>query len=141
MDYTMMGDSVNLAARSEGVNKEYKTYTMISQFTYEQAKDHIETRELDLIRVVGKNEPIIIYEVLGAKGQMDDKIREILPHFNQGIIHYRNWNWEDGIACFEKALSIDGEDGPSGTYLKRCKFFLETPPNNDWDGVYSMQSK
>ena len=85
MDYTMMGDSVNLAARLEGVNKQYGTYTMISEFTYEQARDFIEVRELDRIRVVGKKEPVKIYELLGKKGEMDEKVREILPTFNDGL--------------------------------------------------------
>ncbi len=104
MDYTMMGDSVNLAARLEGVNKQYKTYTMISQFTYEQAKEGIEVRELDLIRVVGKKEPVRIYEVLGEKGQIDENVRNILPHFNQGISHYRKWEWKEAIECFKKSI-------------------------------------
>ena len=90
MDYTMMGDSVNLAARLEGVNKQYQTSTMISQFTYEMAKDGIEARELDSIRVVGKKEPIKIYELLGGKGEMDDFVRLILPHFQKGLEHYKN---------------------------------------------------
>jgi adenylate cyclase len=141
MDYTMMGDSVNLAARLEGVNKQYKTYTMISQFTYEHAKEGIETRKLDSIRVMGKKEPVDIYEVLGKKGEMDENIREILSLFNQGIGHYEQRQWQEGITCFEQALKIHPEDGPSSTYLERCRGFLETPPPDEWDGVYSMLSK
>ena len=82
MDYTMMGDSVNLAARLEGVNKHYKTSTMISESTYEQAKDGIEARELDLIRVVGKHEPVKIYELLGIQGEISTNLKQVNPIFH-----------------------------------------------------------
>ena len=141
MDYTMMGDSVNLAARLEGVNKEYKTYTMISEFTFEQTKDFIEVRELDIIRVVGKSEPVTIYELLGKSGEMEDAIREILPYYMDGLDHYRNWDWEKAITCFEKALEINDNDGPSLTYFERCILFQNKPPAKDWDGVFVMKSK
>ena len=141
MDYTMMGDSVNLASRLEGVNKQYQTYTMISEFTYEMAKDEIEVRELDSIRVIGKKEPVKIYELLGKKGEMDDFIRLILPHFREGLGHYKSKNWEEGINCFEKALNLFEDDGPSLTYFERCITFQIHPPPPDWDGVFAMRTK
>jgi adenylate cyclase len=91
--------------------------------------------------VVGKKEPVRIYEVLGEKGQIDENVRNILPHFNQGISHYRKWEWKEAIECFKKALKIHEDDGPSQTYLKRCITFLETPPPDNWDGVFSMTTK
>ncbi|MBL4665222.1 MAG: CHASE2 domain-containing protein [Nitrospinaceae bacterium] len=141
MDYTMMGDSVNLAARLEGVNKQYRTYTMISQFTYEQVKEDIEVRELDLIRVVGKNEPVRIFEVLAKKGELSEEFQEILPIFNEGLDHYRNRRWEEGIQCFEKVLARNEDDGPSLTYFERCINFQTQPPADDWDGVFGMTTK
>ena len=141
MDYTMMGDSVNLAARLEGVNKQYRTYTMISEYTYEQAKDDVEVRELDLIRVVGKNEPVRIFELLAKKGELSGSFQEILPVFNEGLDHYRNRRWEEGIQCFEKVLALDEEDGPALTYFERCITFQAQPPPDDWDGVFGMTTK
>lgn len=141
MDYTMMGDSVNLAARLEGVNKQYKTETMISEFTYAMVKEQIETRELDRIRVVGKSEPIKIYEVLGRKGELNPQIRDILPLFHQGLQHYSKREWQEALAFFEKVLKIHEKDGPSLTYRQRCIDYQLNPPQDDWDGVYEMQSK
>ena len=140
-DYTMIGDPVNVAARLEGVNKQYYTYTMLSEFTYELAKDDIEARELDSIRVVGKKEPIKIYELLGRKGEIEDHIRLILPHFQEGLEHYKNQRWEEGITCFENALNLYEDDGPSLTYFERCITFQHHPPPPDWDGVFAMRTK
>lgn len=141
MDYTMMGDSVNLAARLEGVNKQYKTFTILSEFTYELAKNDIEARELDLIRVIGKKEPIKIYEVLGRKGELDDLMRVTLPHFKEGLKYYKNWQWDKAINSFERALSIHEGDGPSLVYFERCIAFKKNPPRPDWDGVFAMKTK
>jgi len=141
MDYTMMGDSVNLSARLEGVNKQYKTETMISQFTYEGAKDYIEVRELDLIRVVGKNEPVKIFELLDRKGKVDPKKMEVLNFYNQGYELYKNRMWNEAAECFEKALTIDETDGPSLTFFERCITFQVHPPSDEWDGVFSMGVK
>jgi len=140
-DYTMIGDPVNVASRLEGVNKQYQTYTILSEFTYDLAKNDIEARELDSIRVVGKQEPVKIYEPLGRKGEMDESIRLILPHFREGLEHYINQRWEEGITCFENALNQYEDDGPSLTYFERCIMFQHHPPPSDWDGVFSMRTK
>ncbi len=141
MDYTMMGDSVNLSARLEGVNKQYKTETMISQFTYEQAKDFVEVRELDLIRVVGKREPVKIYELLDKKGGVDSNKKEVLKFFDQGYELCKERKWNEAAECFEKALTFDESDGPSLTFFERCITFQIHPPSDDWDGVFSMGVK
>ena len=141
MDYTMMGDSVNLAARLEGVNKKYGTEILISQFTFEHLNGAMQTRELDRIRVVGKSEPVTIYEVLSKKGDLKSPMREILPLFQQGRKLYCNRHWEEALVCFEKALVIDATDGPSLVYRQRCINFRTQPPKEDWDGVHDILSK
>lgn len=140
MDYTIMGDSVNLASRLEGVNKMYGTHSMISEFTYAHAKDHIEAREIDMIRVVGKTEPVRIYELLGKKGELDEQMKQILPVFAEGLQYYRNQQWKEAIDCFEKALAIKQDDNPSLTYFERCLALQNNPPPS-WDGVFTMTSK
>ena len=141
MDYTMMGDVVNLAARLEGVNKFYQTFTMISQSTYDLAKDDIDTRQLDVIRVVGKKEPISVYEVLERKNQTSSEKSGVVEKYLKALKLYEERNFADASKEFEKVLAIDPDDGPSLTYVKRCGVFLETPPEKDWDGVYTFTEK
>ena len=141
MDYTMMGDVVNLAARLEGVNKFYQTFTMIPQSTYELAKDDIDTRQLDIIRVVGKKEPISVYEVLERKNQTSSEKSGVVEKYLKALKLYEERNFADASKEFEKVLAIDPDDGPSQTYVKRCGVFLETPPEKDWDGVYTFTEK
>ncbi len=142
MNYGMNGDSVNLAARLEGVNKEYGTFTLISESTYEQARDFIETREIDYVRVIGRTNPTRIYELLGKKGFMDDPILEILPLYNEGLKFYKESKWREAIAYFQKALEEHPEDGPSLTLLKRCQLLQkDSQMEKDWDGIYSISSK
>jgi adenylate cyclase len=141
MNYGMNGDSVNLAARLEGANKEYGTFTIISESTYEPAKNFIEARELDSIRVVGRATPVKIFELLGKKGSMDKTIRSILPLYNTALELYREGKWDEAITHFEKVLEKRPEDGPSQTLLNRCRLLETSFPKKDWDGVYSMPSK
>jgi len=141
MDYTMMGDSVNLASRLEGANKQYHTYITISESTYEQTKDDIEVRELDLIRVVGKIQPVKIYELLGRTGEIEPALNSILPLYYEGLIHYKNRRWNAGAKSFENLLGINENDGPSLTYFERCIAFSNNPPPEDWDGIFGMIGK
>ncbi len=141
MDYTMMGDSVNLAARLEGVNKQYGTYDMFSQFTYEQVKEDVEVRELDLIRVVGKSEPVRIYQLLCRKGELDEETAKINDLYAKGLENYRNQEWDDALDNFGAVLELSEKDGPSLTFFERCLLFQKEPPPADWDGVFSMKTK
>jgi adenylate cyclase len=141
MDYTMMGDTVNTAARLEGVNKVYRTYTMISDATYISAKNGIFVRELDSVNVLGKKEPVGIYEVLGYPDEIDDVLKSVVELYAQGLGAYRNQDWDEAISFFSAALSAHPNDGPSQTMLSRCKAFKITPPGEGWDGAFAMTTK
>lgn len=141
MDYTIMGDAVNLAARLESGAKQYKVYTMISQDTLAEAGDIIETRELDVTRVVGKEEPVKVYEIIGRKNEVDPERMKVVEKFTQGIGLYKSMRWDEALTAFQLALDIDPVDGPSIVYLDRCEEFRENPPPEGWDGVYVMKSK
>jgi len=141
MDYTMMGDTVNLAARLEGVNKVYKTFSMISEITYLNAKDFIEARKLDTIRVVGRTQPVTVYELLGKKGSLNNELKKALSLYQEGLDNYILRKWDLAVACFKNVLLIRPEDGPSSTLLERSSLFKINPPPDDWDGVFSVESK
>ncbi|RMF93313.1 MAG: CHASE2 domain-containing protein [Nitrospinota bacterium] len=141
MDYTMMGDAVNLAARLEGANKEYGTMIMLSQATYEAARDDIEVRELDTIRVRGKAEPTTVYELLARKGELSPEQFRLLEWYTAGLAAYRRRQWDEAIQAFREALNVVPTDGPSQTYLQRCQTYKISPPPPDWDGVYNLATK
>ena len=137
----MMGDPVNLAARLEGANKFYKTYSMISDFTYQQVADEVEARELDLIRVVGKREAVRVHELLDRRGRLDEERTELLVRYNQGLDLYKARKFKEAIGAFRGAIEVVPLDGPSLTYIDRCEDYLSQPPPDDWDGVYTLTSK
>ena len=141
MDYTIMGDSVNLAARLECANKFYKNFSMISEFTYKQAAEAIDVRELDTIRVVGKNEPITVYDLIERKNQTSGKMAELVPIYNKGLQLYKDLDFQGAIKVFQSGLKLISQDGPSLTYIERCQDFLENPPPADWDGVFTHTQK
>ena len=139
--YTVMGDTVNLGSRLEGVNKHYGTTMMISEETQKMAADAIETRELDSIRVVGKSEPVRIYELLGRKGEVEGKILETRDRFEKGLAAYRNRDWEQARTCFEACRTLVPDDAPSQVFLERLTSLRENPPGLDWDGVWQFTHK
>ncbi len=141
MNYTVMGDSVNLASRLEGANKHYGTFVMASENTWRATKDRFRYRELDTIRVVGKAEPIRVFELIGTTGVLDDARETVLAAFDKGVSLYRRRRWKEAQGAFASALRVDLEDGPSRTYYSRCRKFLASPPPEDWDGVFTLSSK
>ncbi|MDT8447891.1 MAG: adenylate/guanylate cyclase domain-containing protein [bacterium] len=141
MDYTMMGDAVNLAARLEGANKFYKNYSMISEFTYELAKDDIDVRELDRITVVGKDEPIVVYDLLERKGMTSGIKADVVEAYLNALKYYKAMRFKEAAILFQKVLKIDPNDGPSIVYFERCKQLMKNPPAADWDGIWRLTEK
>ncbi len=139
-DYTVMGDSVNLGSRLEGINKEYGTNIVISEFTYESVKDTLFCRELDSVRVKGKTLPVKIYELLGERKD-SEKLSGFVSAFEEGLVHYRQYQWDEAMSCFKKAIEIRDGDPPSELYIKRCDRLKQNPPETGWDGVYTMTKK
>jgi adenylate cyclase len=139
-DYTVMGDSVNLASRLEGINKEYGTQVVISEFTYERVKDDFFCRELDAVRVKGKVRPVKIFELVCLRSDEDPRI-DIIEPFAQALRHYREQEWERAEEKFNEVLSKIPEDVAAQLYLQRIANLREEPPGPDWDGVFTMKRK
>ena len=139
-DYTVMGDSVNLGSRLEGINKEYGTNIVISEYTYAAVKDTLLCRELDSVRVKGKKLPVKIYELIGDN--KDAALHEdFLRRFEAGLERYKQAQWDEAIAAFKQVLEIRPGDPPSELYIRRCEDLKENPPPLPWDGVFTMTKK
>lgn len=139
--YTALGDSVNLASRLEGLNKEYSTHIILSESTYITLRDtNFLVRELDLIRVKGKLLPVTIYELMGRRETAGDLI-ELAETFTKGHEAYKLRSWREAKRWFETALSRWPDDGPSRVFLARCDEYLAEEPPADWEGIYVMKHK
>ncbi|MGB6624477.1 MAG: adenylate/guanylate cyclase domain-containing protein, partial [Candidatus Acidiferrales bacterium] len=139
--YTAMGDSVNLASRIEGLNKEYSTHIILAESTYIAMRDeNFLVRELDLIRVKGKLLPVTIYELLGRRDAAGDLV-ELCDMFTHGHEIYKMRNWKEAKKWFEKNLARWPKDGPSRVFLERCEEYIAEEPPADWEGVYVMKHK
>ena len=138
--YTVMGDAVNLASRLEGINKNYSTKIIISEFTFAHVKDEFTVRELDWVRVKGKLLPVKIYELVGVK-QVEPRVREALDHFEKGFKEYHNKNFDGALVCFTAVLNKIPDDPPAKLYIERCQEYIQTPPPENWDGVYEFKTK
>ncbi len=140
-DYTVIGDAVNLGARLEGINKVYPTvnHIIISEYTKNEISDNLVTRELDSVRVKGKERPVAIYELVGERDIIVYP-EEFLQHYSNGLNLYKERKWKEAIEEFKKALQ-HRDDEISKMYIKRCKHFIKYPPGEDWDGVFTLKTK
>jgi adenylate cyclase len=140
-DYTVMGDSVNLGSRLEGSNKVYGTNIIASEMTYERVREEILGRELDWVRVKGKDQPVKIYELLARRNQASAAQKALAEKFHSALTEYRQGNWDQGLSAFQLILDNDPHDAPAKLYVERCAVLKKNPPPEDWDGVYTMTTK
>ncbi len=148
MNYTMMGDAVNLAARLESAAKYYGVYTMISGHTFELVENAFEVRQLDRIQVVGKSEPVVVYELLGEKGCIPDEYAVVLEPYLRGLDLYYRGEWEDAEKVLAEAEALEpyrhvapGAMSPSARLLDYCRRYRLQPPGPEWNGVTQLTSK
>lgn len=150
MNYTMMGDSVNLAARLEESAKQYGIFTQVAQDCVSLVGDQFLFRELDTIRVVGKSVPVTTYDLLGLKKDAPEYLNRLSDLFKQGLTLYKNQQFDQAIALFKQTLELEWQrfpelkgkkTNPSEIYIQRCEEFKQLPPPPEWDGVYNLTSK
>lgn len=141
MDYTIIGDAVNLAARLEGVNKQYGTWICVSEDSVAAAGEDFLFRCLDRIRVVGKSQPIRIYELVDERSALKPEDVEFYARFEEGLKKFENRDWQGAIEVFIRTLKLRPEDGPSKVFKDRSAAYAKSPPPANWDGVYNLTVK
>ena len=142
MDYTLIGDGVNLASRLESACKQYSAHILISESTYRKLRGTYRIREVDRVVVKGQRKPVNIYEVLDY--HTDDtfpNLMEAVNYFKEGLANFRNQQWGKAIKSFNESLNANENDKLSRIYIQRCEHMTSNPPGDDWDGVWVMTSK
>ncbi|MBI3814632.1 MAG: adenylate/guanylate cyclase domain-containing protein [Nitrospinae bacterium] len=139
-DYTIMGDTVNLGSRLEGLNKEYGTFIIVPKYTYEDVKGDFIFRQLDWVKVKGKDRPIKIYELMGENSN-GSGLRGIAEKFESGLNSYMEREWDKAEVYFQDVIKIKPNDKPSSVFISRIKELRKTDLPSNWDGVYVMTKK
>ena len=134
-DFTAVGDNVNVASRLEGLNKLFGTRIIVSEMTYELAKERVVARELDLIAVKGKTKAIRILELLGERSEMTQEEEQTKALFEEGLRRYRMRAFDEAQRAFESVAASRPHDQPCRIFIARCNDFRNAPPPLDWDGV------
>jgi class 3 adenylate cyclase len=141
MNYTVMGDTVNLAARLESANKLYGTRSLVSEATVAKADDTIQFREVDRLVVIGQTAAQAVFELLGRKGELTPTQNLLRTRYSAGLLAYRAQQWDDARNAFVAALEAAPGDGPSITLLKRIDNLQQNPPGAGWDGSWRLENK
>jgi adenylate cyclase len=145
MDYTIMGNTVNLAARLESVNKQYGTWILTGEDTIKETGDALLYRYLDRVRVVGIDEPVRLCEILelngNAPGGVMEELKEKTGLFNEALVLFEDRDWDKAQTAFEKVLTVSPDDGPTPIFIKWCEQYKKFPPAPNWDGVRNLDQK
>jgi len=141
MNYTIMGNAVNLASRLEGVNKQYGTWILASDDTVRETGELLLTRKLDRVRVVGINEPVRLHELIDTREDASGNQHKLVQIFHAALDCFEQRDWKQAAAGFKDALAVKADDNPSQMYLQRCVNFMQKPPQDGWDGVYNLTEK
>lgn len=142
MDYTLIGDGVNLASRLESLCKQYHASILISENTYRRLRGTYRVREVDSVVVKGKTETVGIYEILDYHDEKTfPNVMEVVNHFRHGLSLYRNGSWDRAIDAFTEALNLHKDEKICQMYIERCEYLKKSPPGDDWSGVWIMKSK
>ena len=140
MAYTVMGDAVNLGSRLESLTKNYGVYIIVSEFTKAQVPDFV-YRELDRVRVKGKDKPVVIYEPVCEDAQLDEMTKANLARYDEALKFYRNQSWDQAETEFDHLQKLEPERYLYEMYLKRIAYFRQSSPEPDWDGVFNFETK
>ncbi|MEC4988652.1 MAG: adenylate/guanylate cyclase domain-containing protein, partial [Oscillatoria sp. PMC 1068.18] len=142
MEFTAIGDGVNLGSRLEGASKQYGCDIVLSEYTYRACTDKIRVRELDRIRVKGKKQPVSIYELVGLQNDpVDSDTEQMIELYHKGREYYLNRKFALAIAQFATVMEFDSSNKAAKLHLERCQHFLQKAPEADWDGVWDLTSK
>ncbi len=141
MNYTVIGDTVNIASRLEGLNKYYGTPIVIGHSTCELVKEDFIVRPLDLVSVVGSTKGIKIYELFGEKKNTDEQKIRVAELCATALELYLGRRWNEAMDNYKKVLELSPEDQPAIIMLERCRLYLENPPSDDWTGIHRIENK
>jgi adenylate cyclase len=141
LNYTVIGDHVNLASRLEGINKIYGTKIIVSEDTWKQCHDLFEFRMLDKVSVVGRDESLAIYELYSEKDDIEKMRRKLFNFYETGLAYYFEQKWDEAVKCFQTVLKYRPHDTPSLVMYRRCMSYKKNPPPEDWKGVYVFRVK
>jgi adenylate cyclase len=142
MDYTVIGDGVNLASRLESACKAYSARILVAESTVAKLRGTYRMRDIDLVVVKGKTKPVRVFEVLDYHDAATfPELMDVVNYFNEGMQHYRGARWDKATDRFDRCLQLNPGDALSRIYTERCQYLSANPPEGEWDGVWVMQEK